>query len=67
MLSTNITWNPLVPNYSWWEIGFNEGTFGGNAFSSSRYTITIIDTGAPFINMPIKDYNTLFHLFEAAI
>jgi hypothetical protein len=67
MMSSNITWNSLVPNYSWWEIGLNNATFGGQPFSNPINKLAFIDTGAPYINMPIGDYSTLFHLFEAAI
>jgi hypothetical protein len=67
MMSSNLTWNPLVANYSWWEMGFNDGSFGGQSFKTGLTNLAFIDTGAPFINMPIFDYKNLVDLLEAAI
>ena len=53
LMSSEISWNPLVETYSWWQVDLLSSKFGSTAFQNTTLSkYAIIDSGAPYINIP---------------
>lgn len=70
MISSDITWNPLVEDYNYWQLKINSITFNGVELFAPNTLLPIeclVDTGFFYIAMPNSHFNVFFPALESAL